>query len=258
MACSERSIPVTSPYWENSWLNHPMPHPMSRILGRSSSSERRMLTTLSPPLSAQSLIAFRSRQCCQCQSQKRPCSPIVGRRGSRAASLSVLSSSEFVIRCLAENGYSLPDGNSDAGAGSAFEQELVRVESLGISARSRRLDAADPHQAPHRFRREPAFPALRLERRQDMIHLRATRRFIQRHVAVGRGEIAVVLRDFVFEDQVVPKRVPGEVRNHSVILMPVPPIVGEHEIRGDLRLQVLEVLLDLAPQGREESSAEAV
>ena len=59
---------------------------------------------------------------------------------------------------------------------------------------------------------------------------RRTGRLVERDEAVGRAEIAVEFRDLVFENPVIPKRVPGQVREQAVILMAVVPVVGQHQI----------------------------
>src|SRR2546422_11228082 len=79
--------------------------------------------------------------------------------------------------------------------------------------------------------------------------------FVERHVVVRRPQVAVVFRHFVLENEMVPERVPGELRDEAMILMAVPSIVGEDHIRRGLLLQRFEVLLDLGADIREESVA---
>jgi len=47
---------------------------------------------------------------------------------------------------------------------------------------------------------------------------------------VWRTTVAIVLGNFVFENEVISERIPGELRDDSVILMSIPTIVGENEI----------------------------
>ena len=74
----------------------------------------------------------------------------------------------------------------------------------------------------------------------------------------GRAEVAVDLRDLVLEDQVVAERVPRQLAREPVILVEVVAGVREHELRVDARLQVLEDLLDLAADVRQEPVPEPV
>ena len=73
---------------------------------------------------------------------------------------------------------------------------------------------------------------------------------------VRRAQVAVVLRDLVLEDQMVAKRVPGQLRDEAMILVQIAAPVREDQVRGDLALEALEVLLDLGAVVREEAVAE--
>src|SRR5262245_11114760 len=68
-------------------------------------------------------------------------------------------------------------------------------------------------------------------------------------------EIAVVFRDFVLENHVVPEGVPGQIREHPMILMTVVAIVCEHEV-GAKRLERFEIRLDASALKREEAALE--
>src|SRR6202008_429680 len=58
-----------------------------------------------------------------------------------------------------------------------------------------------------------------------------------------RTEPAVVLRDLILEDQVIPERVPGQFGDDSVVLMKVVLVVRENSIWPDRRLEFLEEIL---------------
>ncbi len=87
--------------------------------------------------------------------------------------------------------------------------------------------------------------------------LRCADRLVERDETVRRAEVAVELRNLVLQNQVIPERVPGQIRQHAVILVPVVPIVRQHEVRST-RLQRLEDRLDLGAVVGEEAVAEAV
>src|SRR5262249_9278189 len=68
---------------------------------------------------------------------------------------------------------------------------------------------------------------------------------IKSNEAIRRSHITIKLGNLVFENQVVTKRIPREIRNHPMILMPVGPVMRENEIRYfDVGLQFFEILLD--------------
>src|SRR5262245_18669397 len=73
---------------------------------------------------------------------------------------------------------------------------------------------------------------------------------------VGGSDVAIVFRDLIFEDQVISKGVPSELRYQAVVLVQVLAVVGEDDIRGDRLLERLEELLYLGPQVRKETVLE--
>ena len=82
----------------------------------------------------------------------------------------------------------------------------------------------------------------------DNLNLPRTDRLLQRKEEVGLAQIAVVLGDLVLQDQVVSERVPGQVGDQAVVLMPVVAVVSEHQIGVELPLQGLEPVLDRAAE----------
>ena len=73
-------------------------------------------------------------------------------------------------------------------------------------------------------------------------------RLVARGLLVGGtktwdAEVAVVLGNLVFQDQVVAKSIPREVRQDPVILMAIVAVVGEDEVRRE-GFQRLERRLD--------------
>ena len=70
---------------------------------------------------------------------------------------------------------------------------------------------------------------------------------------VWRSEIAVVLGDLVLEDEVVAKRVPGELAGEAVVLVEILAGMSEDEV-GLTYLQPLKDVLDLAAEVGRKSS----
>src|SRR5512138_3851857 len=127
---------------------------------------------------------------------------------------------------------------------SEFDDGLPHVESLRVSGARSALHAPETHESHEGFPGEPVLVALGAEGIVEKLHLLLANRLVEGHEAVRRPEIAVELGDLVFENQVIPERVPRQIRQDAVILMAVVPIVGEDDI-GRCRLQRLEDPLDL-------------
>src|SRR5271166_165874 len=104
---------------------------------------------------------------------------------------------------------------------------LAAIEGLGISCRRVGLHPAEPQDRKKGLFVEPLLLALRVEAVDDDLDLAGAGRFFQRNEEVGRAQVAVVVRNLVLQDQVVPERVPREVRDQAVVLVPVVAVVGE-------------------------------
>ena len=102
---------------------------------------------------------------------------------------------------------------------------------------------------------EPLLLPLGLEALDDVTDLSRAHRFLQGHEEVGGTQIAIVFRDLVLKNQVVPERVPRQVRDQTVVLMPIIPVVGENQVGTALSFQRLEIVLDLGAEEREETIA---
>ena len=74
------------------------------------------------------------------------------------------------------------------------------------------------------------FALLAEERRADMLRLAAANRRLQRHKEIGLSKISIVLRNLVFEDQMIPERIPSQVRKEAVILVPILPVMSKHHV----------------------------
>ena len=72
---------------------------------------------------------------------------------------------------------------------------------------------------------------MRRKRLVDKLRLSPADRSLERNKQVRRAEISVVFRNFVFQDQMVSKSIPGQVTKQAVILMPILSIMGKDDIR---------------------------
>src|SRR5439155_21409574 len=72
------------------------------------------------------------------------------------------------------------------------------------------------------------------------------RRPSQRDKAVRRSEIAIELGNLVLEDEMIPKSIPGQIRQQAVILVPVVSRVRQDQVGIHLTLELFERVLDVA------------
>src|SRR6185503_9634270 len=105
---------------------------------------------------------------------------------------------------------------------------------------------------------EPALSALALELVEKVAHLPPADLVVQVDEQVRRAEVSVELRDLVLQDHVVPERVPGELRDQSVILVPILAVMGEDEVRRHPPLDLLEEALHRLPRVRQEAVPEVL
>jgi hypothetical protein len=81
---------------------------------------------------------------------------------------------------------------------------------------------------------------------KDRFDLSPGNRFTQVDEEVRSAEIPIVFRNFIFENEMVPERIPGEFRNQAMILMQVQTLMREDEVGRDLCLQRLEEGFDVS------------
>ena len=142
------------------------------------------------------------------------------------------------------------------GFGSTWTEDQLRsIERFRVTRGGARLHAAESEQGAERLFVEPVLTSLRAEDLEQDLDLPVHVRRVQRHERVRRAEIAVPLRDLVLENRVVPKSVPGELADQSVVLVQVAPVVREDQVRPRLALQLLEDGLQLRARVGKETVA---
>ena len=117
------------------------------------------------------------------------------------------------------------------------------MEGLGITGRRPRFDTAQTHQAIEHVFGKPMLIPLCPEITHQPLHFPATNCIGQWHEKVRLVQVGVVLRNFVFQDQMVAKSIPGQFRNQTMVLMKVMPEMGEDQVRRKCFFQFLEALL---------------
>ena len=88
-------------------------------------------------------------------------------------------------------------------------------------------------------------PHLRHKRVEDEPDFPLAMPAFQRHEEIRRAEIAIVLRNFELQNQMVAKRVPGQLRDEGVILMQVLAKMREDDVGRDLALEPFKGVFDV-------------
>src|SRR5688572_11954327 len=131
------------------------------------------------------------------------------------------------------------------------------MERFGVFVRGGAFDATQAQDRLEGVLRHPRLAAaFAAESSTDVLDLARANFFVEGDKEVRPAEIAVVLGNLVLQDQVAAPRVPGEVTDGAVVLVPVIPIVGEDQIRIDVLLELLEELLDVGSLVREKAVPE--
>ena len=95
--------------------------------------------------------------------------------------------------------------------------------------------------------------SLALEHPHDEVRLLASELLRDGDEDIRRRKVAVVLRDLVLDDQVIPPGVPRQLAYEAVVLVEVVTGVREDQVRFEPSLELFEDVLDLAADVREVS-----
>lgn len=120
------------------------------------------------------------------------------------------------------------------------QHELSAIETLSKSVRRIRFDAPEALKGQKSVLSKPVFGALGSKRLADISCFSFTSPAIQAHEEIGRAKIAVVLWNFVLQDEVVAKCIPGQLTDHSVVLVKVASVMGQNQIGLKLSLEPLK------------------
>jgi hypothetical protein len=126
---------------------------------------------------------------------------------------------------------------------AASKHNFSAIESFRVPGC--RFYASDAQDGLEAVAREPMFVALTFENAQEVVDFSRTGAIVKGHKQVGLSKIAIVLEDFVFENQVLAKSVPGQIGNDPVILMAVVAIMGEDKVRREAIFQVFEIFFNI-------------
>src|SRR6266403_597189 len=136
-----------------------------------------------------------------------------------------------------------------------LERHRATVECFGITARSIAFHSPQSHQREKRLRLKPALRALRLERIHEVTNLLLAHFGPHRHEQVRLSQVAVILRNFILQNEMVSECVPGQFRNQAMVLVGILAVVRKDKVRGN-RLQLFEDRFDFPTDKRHESILE--
>src|SRR6187399_811420 len=140
----------------------------------------------------------------------------------------------------------------------ASDYEFTGIKCFRISAGGVAFHASQPHQGKEGFALEPVLPKLGLKAVHKELYLRFAHLRRQRDEYFRLPHIPVIFWYLVLQDQVIPEGVPCQFRDHTVVLMGVPSIMGQDEVWRNKRLQVLECLFDFGSHKRHEAVPECL
>src|SRR5216683_3207208 len=129
------------------------------------------------------------------------------------------------------------------------------METLRKSSGTIGLDATQSRQREKSVRGKPLFGSLRRKRIENIFYFPLARGAVQPKKNVWYSQVTIVLRDLVFQDQVIAKCVPGQFTDHPVILMQIVAIVGQNQVGRKRFLQLFKFALDLRLLRREKGVA---
>ena len=125
------------------------------------------------------------------------------------------------------------------------ENYLTSVEGFGITFWCVAADASQPRQGKKGVVAEPGARVLASEVLANEFDFAAYLSAGHGYEKAGIGEVAVIFRNLVFEDEMVSKCVVSEIANEPMVLMRVVLPMGEHQRRLEFTFQLLEKIFDL-------------
>ena len=125
------------------------------------------------------------------------------------------------------------------------------MERFRVPARCSTLHSAKPQQSEESLLGEPVLCSLCSEHIDQRFALSVSAALAQRYVQVRAAQISIPFRNLVFENELVPEGVPGQVGDHSVILVSVVARVSKDDVWTEVPGKALELILDRGELRRE-------
>ena len=133
------------------------------------------------------------------------------------------------------------------------QHQLAAMESLGVAAPGNAFHSPQAHESKKCFLLEPTLCVLRLESIHDVTDLLLVNFLLERHEEVRLSQVSVVFRNLVFHDEVIAKRVPGQLANDPMILMQIVTVMCQDQVRNKFFLQFLKLRLNSRMKRREKA-----
>src|SRR5260221_13492676 len=132
-----------------------------------------------------------------------------------------------------------------------FQNHLPAIESFGPAGGRDTFDSPDPMHRLESVAGKPVSGRLGLKVLHQQFDFTCTELLRDWHEHIGLAKVAIVLKYFVFKNQMISERVPSQVRQDPMVLMAVIAVMGEDNIRIEFRLNFLKPFLDGRPLARE-------
>jgi hypothetical protein len=75
------------------------------------------------------------------------------------------------------------------------------------------------------------FIGLSLKTIHDAVHFSFYKILIQNYIIIWVAKISIVLKHFVFKDEMIPPSIPGQFIDQPVILVQIIPVMSEYYVR---------------------------
>src|SRR5690348_1350185 len=95
--------------------------------------------------------------------------------------------------------------------GELLYDDLAAIEGFSVTAGRDALHTPQPHQPQKGFLGEPRLRSLRFKSFHQTADFFVADFCIQRHEKVRLSHVAVILWNFVFENQMIPERIPSKL-----------------------------------------------
>jgi len=82
---------------------------------------------------------------------------------------------------------------------------------------------------------------------QDRANFLITNILRKRNENIGLAKIAVVFGNFIFQDEMIPEGIPGQIGNHGVILVPIMAIMRQYQVWIEPLFECFKGILDRRP-----------
>src|SRR5258708_39432180 len=120
-----------------------------------------------------------------------------------------------------------------------FQNHLPAIESFRAAGGRDTFDPPDPMHSLEGVAGKPVSGRLSLEVLHQQFDFTQTELLRDRHEHIRMAKVAIVLKYFVFKNQMISERVPGQVRQDPVVLMAVIAVMSEDNIWNKIHLDLL-------------------